>query len=52
MFGLCEAKIGTEVNEASQAGASRHKRSRHDVETDSGPGGLQGSGKGGEKLED
>ena len=37
ILGLCEAKNGTEVDELLQAVASRHKRVRQDVETNSGP---------------
>ena len=41
MFGLCEAKNGTEINELLQAIASRHQRVWQDVKADSRPGGLQ-----------
>ena len=37
MRGLCEAKDGTEIDDLLQAGASRHKRARQDVKTNSGP---------------
>ena len=52
IFGLCEAKNVTEIDELLQAGAGGHKRARQDVKTDSGSGGWQGSGQGGENLED
>ena len=35
ILGLCEANNGTEVDELLQAVASRHKRVRQDVETNS-----------------
>ena len=38
VFVPCEAKDGTEMDELSQAGASRHKRARQDVRTNLGPG--------------
>ena len=37
VLGLCEAKNGTEIDELLQAGASRHKRTRQDVKTNTGP---------------
>ena len=33
MFGLCEAKNGTKLDELLQAGASEHKRAWQDVHT-------------------
>ena len=52
MFGPCEAKNGTEINELLQAGVGGHQRVRQNGKTDLGLGGWQGSSQGGEKLED
>ena len=35
MFGPCEAKNGTEINELLEAGVGRHQRVRQSVKTDS-----------------
>ena len=51
MLGLCEAKDGTEIDELLQAGASRHKRARQNVETNSDSRRRQGSCQIGNMLE-
>ena len=35
MFGLCEAKGGTEIDECLHVGARRHKRAGQDVKNES-----------------
>ena len=37
MFGICEAKNGTEIDELLQAGASRHLRVQQNDKADPGP---------------
>ena len=51
MLGLCDARNGTEFDELLQAGASRHKRVRQDVKTNSAPGRWHGPCQRGKHLE-
>ena len=37
MFGVCEAKNGTKIDELLQVGASRYPRAWQNVEENSGP---------------
>ena len=52
VFGIHEAKTGTETDELLQTGTDGHQRVWQTVEDDPSPGGWWGPGKGGKKLED
>ena len=52
MLGLCETENGTKIDELLQAGASRHKRVRQDVKTNSGLCRRQDPCLGSKELED
>ena len=52
VFGIREAKNGTETDELLQTGTDGYQRVWQNVEEDPSLGEWQGSGMGGKKLED
>ena len=52
VFGICEAKSGTETDELLQTGTDGHPRAWWNVEEDPSPGRRSGPSEGCKKLED